>query len=52
MKQRQHVENRGRRCSVEGCNSKARVKGLCMSHYTKHKKLRVTRFQSSAGRSR
>jgi len=33
-----YQENRGKYCSVSGCNEKARVKGLCMKCYQKRKK--------------
>ncbi len=31
-------ENRGKYCSVSGCNNLARVKGLCMRCYGIHKR--------------
>jgi len=30
--------NRGKTCSISGCNNKAKVKGLCMSCYSNGKK--------------
>lgn len=33
-----HCYNRGTYCSVEGCKSIAKVKGVCMKHYKWEKK--------------
>ena len=30
-----YQENKGKYCSVSGCNEKARVKGLCLKCYLK-----------------
>ena len=33
----EYIVNRGKICSKDGCNNKARVKGLCMSCYVKNR---------------
>jgi hypothetical protein len=33
-----YQENRGKICISDGCNNKARVKGLCMNCYSNKKK--------------
>ena len=38
MEKMKYYDNKGRYCSISGCNKKARVKGLCMKCYTKMRK--------------
>jgi len=33
-----YYDNKGKYCSVSGCNEKARIKGLCMKCYLKMRK--------------
>jgi len=38
MEKMKYTDNKGKYCSVSGCNEKARVKGLCMKCYLKMRK--------------
>jgi len=38
LKERKYQDNRGKICSVLGCNNIARAKGLCMKCYSKMRK--------------
>jgi hypothetical protein len=38
MEKMKYYDNKGKYCSVSGCNEKARVKGLCMKCYLKMRK--------------
>ena len=41
MEKMRYQENKGKHCSVSGCNEKARVKGLCMKCYAVQKRKKV-----------
>jgi hypothetical protein len=38
MEKMKYYNNKGKYCSVSGCNEKARIKGLCMKCYLKMRK--------------